>query len=236
MKILVAGCSFSEHVGKIIEKKIPGSMTVNLSKGAAGNKYIADSIVTATSKDHYDLIYLNWTGFSRYDAVVNDLGLFKTWITKNTLFDKNYVFTGGIGGWDHHNHPFANLLFSGYHKLVDHEQLHYNSLLEILKTQGYLESLKIPFYVSMMINQFKSSPDVMTEHTCEYGTSRYKSNNYLIEKIKLQNWIFGPDQMGMYETAKSMDMLSKDNFHPSFVGYEYWINLFVDRLKKDKII
>jgi lysophospholipase L1-like esterase len=156
---------------------------------------------------------------------------------KKKLFNRHYVCTGGIGSWDHHHHQFGDMLFKPYHKFVDQEQMHYNSLLEILKIQNHLKSLGVPFYFTGMINQFNSDPDTMLHHTCEYGVTRYSSNKELVDSIDFNHWIFGPDQGGIYETVKQAGLLwDQDNFHPSIPGYEYWVDFVVARLKEDKIL
>jgi hypothetical protein len=237
MKVLVAGCSFAENLTPIIKQYIPNAVVTNLARSAAGNKYIADSVVVATAQEKFDLVYVSWSGLSRYDVCVNseNKALFKNWLAQTSLFDKHYIFTGGVGGWDHHDHTFANMLFKNYHTFTDHEQLYYNSILEILKTQGYLKSLGIPVYHTCMLNQFVADPEVMVRHTCEYGATRFPSLQKLIDQIDFDNWIL-EDQRGIFENCDKLNLLAEDNFHPSQEGYSYWINKFVTRLKNDKIL
>lgn len=237
MKVLVAGCSFAENLTPIIKKYIPNAVVTNLARSAAGNKYISDSVVVATAQDKFDLVYVSWSGLSRYDVCVNpeNKALFNNWSACSFLFNQYYIFTGGVGGWDHHGHTFADMLFKNYHTFVDHEQLYYNSLLEILKTQGYLKSLGIPVYHTCMLNQTIADPATMVRHTCEYGTQRFPSLQKLIDQIEFDNWIL-EDQLGIFETCSKLNLLSEDEFHPSEAGYSYWINKFVDRLKNDKIL
>jgi hypothetical protein len=118
---------------------------------------------------------------------------------------------------------------------VDHEQLYYNSILEILKTQGYLKSLGIPAYYTCMLNQFVADPTVMSRHTCEYGATRFPGLQKLIDQIDFDAWIL-EDQRGMFENCDRLNLLDDDHFHPSAQGYSYWINKFVARLKNDKIL
>lgn len=239
MKILIAGCSFAEHLTPIFEERIPGSVITNTATWGVGNKFISDSVMLATIRENFDLVYISWTGFSRYDVCIDPVNkpLFADWSVKKDLFGKHYVCTGGIGSWDHLHHQFGDLLFKGYHKFVDQEQLHYNSLLEILKIQSHLKLLGMPFYFTGMINQFKSDPNTMLHHTCEFGVTRYESNKELVDKIDFDRWILGPEGGGIYETIKKMGLLwDQDNFHPSIPGYENWVDFVVSRLKEDKIL
>jgi hypothetical protein len=237
LKILVAGCSFALNIDKIIRRKIPGCTVVSVAKAGAGNRYISDSVLLATTKQQFDAVYVSWSGFSRYDVCVDDLSanLFDDWVNSCTLDNRTYVSTGGIGSWDFIEHEFADMLFSGYHKFVDHEQMHLYSLLEIKKVHGYLTAIGKPFYFTCMLNQFRSSPDEMSPHTCEYGVDRYPNNKQLANSINTEQWILD-NQDGMYETASRLNMLSDDKFHPSIQGYEYWVDLFVQRLKQDKVV
>ncbi len=237
MKVLVAGCSFAEDLTPIIKKHIPGAIITNLAQSGVGNKYIADSVVVATARDKFDVVYISWTGLSRYDVCISpeNKELFKTWSAQKFLFDKYYICTGGVGGWDHLDHSFANMLFKNYHTFVDHEQLYYNSILEIIKTQGYLKSRGIPAYHTCMLNQFVADPEVMTRHTCEYGSQRFPSLQKLIDQIDFGNWIL-EDQQGIFENCARLGLLSNDGFHPNEQGYSYWINKFVAQLKNDKIL
>lgn len=204
---------------------------------SVGNKYICDSVIMATTDTAYDVIYVSLTGLSRYDVCVNQehVSLFEDWPSKATIQDNLYMSTGGVGAWDYHNHHFATLLFSGYHKFVDHEQLYYNSILEIIKLQSYLKDLNIPVYYTCMLNQFVADPNNMIPHTCEYGTDRYPKLKKLINKINFDDWIL-EQGLGMFETCKRLNLLDRDNFHPNKQGYNYWTTKFVDRLKKDKIL
>jgi hypothetical protein len=237
MKVLVAGCSFAENITATIKQRIPTAAITNLARSAAGNKYIADSVVIATTENKFDVVYVSWSGLSRHDVCINaeHKELFKDWSAQTVLSGRHYVFTGGVGGWDHHNHTFADMMFKNHHKFVDHEQLYYNSILEIVKTQGYLKSLGIPVYYTCMLNQFVADPAVMTRHTCEYGATRFPSLQKLIDQIDFTNWIL-EDQLGMFENCDRLNLLAEDQFHPNDQGYGYWIDKFVARLKNDKIL
>lgn len=237
MKILVAGCSFAEHLSPIIQQKIPQARITNRATWGVGNKFISDSVVLSTLDNTYDVVYVSWTGFSRYDVCIDpsNKSFFDGYPIQKNLFNRQYVCTGGTGGWDYHEHPAANMLFTGFHKLVNDEQLHYNSLLEIIKIQRYLEQLGTPFYFTSFINQFTSSTDNMVEHTCEYGTTRYPQNNHLVDKIDFSRWILDNNN-GIHEAVKQLGMIGADKFHPNPEGYRYWMDLFVTRLKNDKIL
>lgn len=237
MKILVAGCSFATELTDIIKQKIPGSTVTNVSHCGVGNRFISDSVVVATSKEKFDLIYVSWTGLSRHDVLIDSANyrLFDDWVNRASIYNLKYISTGGVGSWDQLEHSFADMLFGGYHRFVDQEQLQFNSLTEMIKIQSYLGSLNVPHYFTSMINQLDASPDIMYEKTCEYGARRYPANACLVNAIDRQRWILDNNQ-GMHETTKQLDLLGPDDFHPSELGYKYWIDLFVDRLHKDKII
>jgi hypothetical protein len=236
MKILVAGCSFCLELEPILQEKFPNSRITNLSHAAAGNKFIADSVVAATVRDNFDLIYVSWSGLSRYDLVVNDPSYFDDWMAKGNLYNKDYVFTGGIGSWDHLEHTYADMIFKGIHKFMDHEQLHYLSLLEMLKIQNYLKSLNIPHYFSAIVNYFNKTPIDQIEHKAgELNAYSFANNQKLIAGLEFSNWIFDNHQ-GEFESCYNKNLISDDGFHPTFEGYSYWMDLLIERCKQDKII
>lgn len=235
MKILVVGCSYCLELEPILQKKFRNSKITNLSYAAAGNKFISDSLVVATSTEKFDLIYVSWSGLSRFDIVVNDISYFNDWMAKGTIQNTDYVFTGGIGSWDHHNHTYADMIFTGIHKFIDQEQLHYLSLLEMLKIQNYLKYLNVPHYFSIIINQFKNLIQPALERTSEISALDFPSNHTLIKNLDFSRWIFDND-LGQFECSYNNNFLSDDGFHPTLEGYNYWMDLLVEKCKRDKII
>lgn len=236
MKILVAGCSFATELSNIIQNKIPGCSVTDVASAAAGNKFIADSVILTTLKQKFDVIYVSWSGLSRYDVVVADPKYFDNWTSKANLDNKHYIFTGSIGSWDHHNHPFANMLFGGYHRFAEQKELQYNSLLEMIKLKGYLESTGIPFYFTTMINQFNIDlSEPVLARTSEISAANFPEHKFLINELLVDNWIL-KDGLGIFETMYNLNLISDDGFHPTIAGYEIWMDLFVDRLKEDKIL
>jgi hypothetical protein len=156
-------------------------------------------------------------------------------MAKGNLYNKDYVFTGGIGSWDHLEHTYADMIFKGIHKFMDHEQLHYLSLLEMLKIQNYLKSLNIPHYFSVMINQFnKNLIAEIEQKSGELCAHTYSNNIKLIKNLNLSNWIFDNEQ-GQFESCLRKNLISDDGFHPTIEGYEYWMELLIERCKQDQI-
>jgi hypothetical protein len=76
MRIAVSGCSFTYN-------SWPNFLdfhwqVTNLAWPGAGNKYIADSIIHATSINTYDLVLVMWSGITRLDfPVTKNIELFK---------------------------------------------------------------------------------------------------------------------------------------------------------------
>lgn len=236
MKILVVGCSYCTELDPILKNKFPGCQVTNLSHAAAGNKFISDSLVAATVRQNFDLIYVSWSGLSRYDLVVNDISYFDNWMAKGSIYGNDYVFTGGIGSWDHHEHTYADIVFKGIHKFIDQQQLHYLSLLEMLKIQNYLKHLNVPHYFSIIINQFKEKLiEPALQRTSEVEALNFHANQILINKLDLGNWILD-NGLGQFESCYVSNLISDDGFHPTQQGYEYWMNLLLEKCKKDKIL
>jgi len=236
MKILIAGCSFCMALEPILSQKIPGCKITNLSHAAAGNKFIADSVIAATAREKFDLIYVSWSTLSRLDVVVDDHSYFHNWMAKGSIYDAKYLFTGGIGSWDHLKHQYADMIFVGIHKFLDQQQLHYLSFLEMLKIQNYLASLGTPHYFSIIMNQFNETLiEPALRESSEVSASHFPENSFLIEKLNIQNWILD-EGMGEFEACYNKNLISDDRFHPTTQGYEYWMELLCQRLEKDNII
>lgn len=236
MKILIAGCSFCTQLEPIFQQKIPGCKITNLSHAAAGNKFIADSVVAATTREKFDLIYVSWSELSRLDVVVDDISFFNDWMAKGKIYNYDYVFTGEIGSWDHHKHRYADSIFVGLHKFLNQQQLHYLSLLEMLKLQKYLATLDTPHYFSIIVNQFnKDLISPVLKETGEVSALNFADNQELIAQLKLDTWILDNNQ-GQFEACYAKNLISDDRFHPTPEGYNYWIDLLVNRCKQDKIL
>ena len=236
MKILVVGCSYCLELSPILQNKFPNCQITNLSYAAAGNKFIADSVVAATTVENFDLIYVSWSGLSRFDVVVNDIEYFDDWMAKGSICETNYVFTGGLGSWDHHKHTYADIVFTGIHKFLDQEQLHYLSLLEMLKIQNYLNKLNVPHYYSIIINQFNEKLiEPALNRTSEISARNFVNNQKYIQHLDFTKWILD-DGQGEFEACYSKNLICDDGFHPTVEGYDYWMDLLVERCKQDKII
>lgn len=236
MKILIAGCSFATEMAQLLRQRIPRCKVLDVAASAAGNKFIADSVILSTLKYKFDAIYVSWSGLSRYDVPITDTTCFDDWTSKAKIQEKDYIFTGGIWSWDHHKHPFANMLFRDYHKFVDQKELQYNSLLEMVKLKGYLDSLKVPYYFTTMINQFNDTVmELALERAGEISARTYSEHLPLIDYLEIDQWLL-KDGLGIFETMYNENLISQDDFHPTTEGYKMWIDLFVQRLNEDNII
>lgn len=236
MKILVAGCSFATQLTPIIQNYIPHATIVNVAASAAGNKFIADSVISQTLEQDFDVIYVSWSGLSRYDVTVSDISYFDDWGSKSNIKNTNYVFSGGIWNWDVPKHQFANLLFVGYHKLVERKELHYNSILEMIKLKSYLETKNTPFYFTTMINQFVNPlMESALQRNCEESATQFSEHLTMIEALEIDKWIL-KDGNGIFETMYDLGLIGTDGFHPNTEGYSKWVELFVERLREDKIL
>jgi hypothetical protein len=157
-------------------------------------------------------------------------------MAKGKIYNTDYIFTGGIGSWDHHKHRYADSIFVGLHKFLDQQQLHYLSLLEMLKIQKYLQALDTPHYFSIIINQFNEFlPDVVRRESSEVSALSFSDNLVLIKNLNLDNWILD-NMQGEFESCYAKNLISDDKFHPTTEGYSYWMDLLVNRCKQDKII
>lgn len=236
-KTLSSGCSFTsgnweKHFNtyyKHYDSALPG----------AGNRYIADSIIHLTSQDHYDCVFVMWSGLTRLDIPLTDWSLVDDYLYLSpqgqTPADTRYLLSGGsIGSW--WNHPVARSVFSGTYRVSDFNTLALTSLLEIIKLQEYLKSKNIPYYFMSYMN-FWSQPAEWVSPNGDQGLNNFSNLAHLINQIDFNSWIFSNDKKdGLFELATEMEDLLDDNFHPGELANIKWFEIIRDRIIRDQIL
>lgn len=233
MKILVSGCSFTE--GKWPHYLANLGYITNVAKAGFGNQYISDSIVINHAIDHtFDLTLVMWSGLTRRDAVVENNPLFNDYFFK-TEQQQLYIASGGIcGSWG--SNKTAIELFNPQYKFTSDEQLIYLSLLDMIKTQRFLETLNKPYYMMSYVNYW-NMPVGQRSPNMDIGISQFANLEVLVNMIDFKKWIFlNSNKDGIYELAKQNSCLADDNYHPSDEANKEWANIVRERLRKDSVI
>lgn len=250
MKILVSGCSFThwpEEPGSPnnicwpahLQRLDSNIKITNLAEPGAGNQYIANSVVNAliTKPGYYDMVLVMWSGVSRLDFLT-DLSD-PAW---HELFDSygfyrrveqcpnrlGYIFSGGrLGPWT--TNPITKKLYSDLYKVSDNLSLAYINLIEIIKTQGFLKSQRIPYKFMSYVNYWSHGLHISPNG--DFGVLDHRELMPLVNSIDFSQWIFADDQKnGIYEWAKESKDYHGDRFHPGITTHRRWAELVHNQL------
>ena len=251
MKVLVSGCSFTHWPAEPgsdrnicwpahLQKIRPEFEIDNRAEPAAGNQYIANSVVRAVCDrpNYYDLALVMWSGMSRLDFLtdVSD----PAW---NSMFDEygfyrrveacpntlGYIFSGGqMGPWLQ-NPGAAKNVFTSLYRVSSNLSLAHNNIIEMIKCQEFLKSRQIPYrfmsYVNYWTSQGYMSPNG------DFGVMAFPELRSLIHQIDFSQWIFSDnDKNGIYEMAKQAEDYHGDRFHPGEKTNQAWAELVSQRL------
>ena len=246
MKILISGCSFTqwpESPGgpntcwpRYLKELDPANEIKTLAEAAAGNQYIADSVIREIleSPYKYDQVLVMWSGVSRLDYLTDVTD--PAW---NQLFDSygfyrrlpngklGYIFSGGqMGTW--FKNPVAHKMFYEMYKVSSNLSLATINLQEIVKLQNFLENKGIRYKFMSYVNYWNNEPHVSPNG--DFGVAGIPEVEYLIREINFDNWIFDGDRNCIYDTAKAMNSFMPDGFHPGPEAHKSWAQLVYNRL------
>lgn len=242
MKILISGCSFTHWPDAPGSSKnicwpshLPGGHEItNIAEPGAGNQYIANSIVRAICErpGHYDLVLVMWSGVSRLDFLT-DISE-PNW---HELFDSygfyrrvescpnrlGYIFSGGfMGPW--YRNAAAGSLFRQLYKVSDDLSLAHQNLIEIVKCQEFLKSMKVPYRFMSYVNYWKTGKDLSPNG--DFGVMDFYELQPLIRAIDFSQWIFRDEQRdGIYEMAREAEDYNGDRFHPGVITHQQWAEI-----------
>jgi hypothetical protein len=245
MKVLISGCSFTqwpEYPGgpnicwpRYFQEQNPNYSIRNVGEAAAGNQYIADSVVRAVLEQRPDHVMVMWTGVSRldyltsvedpaWDALFDSYGFYRR-IPGGNL---GWIFSGGqMGTW--FKHPVAHKMFNEMYKVSSDTSLAWINLMEIVKTQNFLQAQSIPYHFMSYVNYWTTSPEV--SRNGDFGVLGNRALQPLVDAIDFDRWIFADDQRnGIYELSKQRNSFQPDGFHPGDDVQQEWANLISSRL------
>jgi hypothetical protein len=248
MKVLVSGCSFSqwpEYPGgpntcwpRWLQEKHPDWEIVSKAEAAAGNQYIANSIVDElTEDDSYDMVLVMWSGVTRLDFLTNVADpdwsqLFDSYGFYRRLHGNKdslgYIFSGGeLGTW------FANKvaykMFYEQYKVSSHASLGYTNLMEMVKLQNFLEAKGKKYYFMSYVNYWGTGENISPNG--DFGVGDITEVQHLVKALDKRHWIFTkPNGDGIYELAKEAQSFKEDGFHPSDEIQKQWADYLSERI------
>lgn len=110
-RALISGDSFVEN-SEWPQILWPNANVTNLARSGSSNRYIADSIIDATTKNKFDHVFIIFTGINKLDFMVpsnQTVGIIaKKWKYYGEVGDWFYFFDGG----DYANHSIISNYFS----------------------------------------------------------------------------------------------------------------------------
>jgi hypothetical protein len=227
-RVLTNGCSFtalSDH--KNWPMHLPKNWKVtNIASHAAGNQWICDSTIVKSIKHEYDLVLIMWSGLTRIDALINEITWKQFWQFKNRNdLDLHYGHCAiGISP----NSPMSDISkpiikFGGVRELV------FQSLMNMLKLQSWLESKNIDYRFMSFMNYWD---DGYVENGQECQSIKNLKLDTLVSEINFTKWIFSDDKKnGLFELAKDQNLYDKDNIHPNSQAGKLWDDIIIKEIK-----
>lgn len=240
MKILISGCSFTQwpdHPGgpnicwpRYLKELCPNDEIRSVAEAAAGNQYIADSIVHEVLKNKPEMVLVMWSGVSRLDYLTSLED--SAW---EQLFDSygfyrrlpegklGYIFSGGqMGTW--FKNPVAHKMFNEMYKVSSKLSLAHINVMEMIKTQNFLEAQKIPYRFMSYVNYWNDGEHLSPNG--DFGIINMPEIKHLINGIDFSKWIFSDtNKNGLYELAKDLKDFMPDGFHPGARAQEQWAGI-----------
>jgi hypothetical protein len=237
MKFLISGCSFTqwpEYPGgpnicwpRYFQEQNPQIEIKTVAEAAAGNQYIADSVIRNVSEERPDHVIVMWSGVSRldyltsledpaWDALYDSYGFYRR-LPGNRL---GYIFSGGrMGTW--FKNPVAHKMFNEMYKVSSDTSLGYINLMEIVKTQNYLKAQGIPYHFMSYVNYWNDQPQV--SRNGDFGVMGNRDLAPLVDAIDFDRWIFSDlEKNGLYELSIARNDFQEDGFHPGNATQEAW--------------
>ena len=249
MRVLISGCSFThwpEFPGgpnicwpKYLQNLNPNWTIKNIAEPAAGNQYIADSVVRAVMQETFDHVLVMWSGVSRLDFLTSLEDPY--W---ERLFDSygfyrrvdqcpnklGWIFSGGqVGTW--YQNDIAKSVFSKMYKISNPLSLASINLMEMIKTQNFLQNKKIPYHFMSYVNYWNT--DEFVSRNGDFGVLKYPELELLIREIDFTRWIFiNNNRDGVYEVSKDRNSFQPDGFHPGNDVSEFWADIVNQHVQK----
>jgi hypothetical protein len=230
--MLVNGCSFSQgeqawpnHLHTFDQSNI-----VNLSCSSAGNTYIHEATVNALSIKTFDIIVIMWSGLTRIDTKVANIGKFDNscynsrfasahndWPSKITspvddqdFVDKDWVF--GLGEQNQDPVVKKSQLFRGFYQHLESSQFVFHFLIKLISLQNTLKTLKVPYIFSFY------QP---------YQNTLQQFSNL----CKLVDWDNVYTEKNIFELAKANNDIDSTN-HPGTATHKQWAKIMDELIDK----
>jgi len=249
MKILISGCSFTswpEYPGgpnicwpKYTQELNPDWEIRMVGEPAAGNQYIADSIIRSVIEQRPDHVLVMWSGVSRLDfltsledpaweAMYDSYGFYRR--VDQCPNELGYIFSGGrVGTW--FDNPVAKKMFTEMYKVSNPLSLASINIMEMVKTQNFLQNKGIPYHFMSYVNYWTTEEHV--SRNGDFGVMALPQLRPLINELDFSRWIFTNNQRdGIFEMARIANDFQTDGFHPGNATSKAWAHVVDSVVKK----
>jgi len=247
MNLLISGCSFTqwpEYPGgpnicwpKFLQDLNPQWQILNVAEPAAGNQYIADSVIRNVLVKRPDHVLVMWSGVSRLDYLTSlDDSAWERLFDSYGFYRRidhcpsklGYIFSGGqMGTW--YKNDVAHKMFYEMYKVSSPLSLATINLMEMIKLQSFLKSKNIPYNFMSYINYWNT--DAHIGPNGDFGVLAFNELRDIINEIDFANWIFtDSSRNGIYELARARSDFQPDGFHPGIAIFQQWANIVNDHL------
>lgn len=223
-RVLVSGCSYTENFSwpQIL---FPKSTIKNLGKGAAGNAYIAQSIMDSVLHEKPDFVFVLWSGLSRLDvAFPRSVGEeFSNLKYNNKINHSHMVFSAGAPtpgkkhGWEH---PVADAFFKLQYRDNDSDYLVNQSSMWVMNCLNFLKHQGIDYNFSFIYNLF--DPPI------ESGAlgPKVKPTTHYFRYVDWDKYI----PTTPFEFGIKHNLLDDTDFHLTADGMNIWANTVKQQL------
>jgi len=252
MNLLISGCSFTqwpEYPGgpnicwpKFLSELNPNWSVKNIAEPAAGNQYIADSVIRSVLADRPDHVLVMWSGVSRLDYLTSledpawerlydSYGFYRR--VDHCPGQLGYIFSGGqMGTW--YRNDVAHKMFYEMYKVSSPLSLATINLLEMVKLQNFLISKKIPYNFMSYVNYWNRQQQVSPNG--DFGVLAFPELRDLVNEIDFSRWIFtNANRDGLYELALEQKDFQPDGFHPGIPVYQQWARIVHDHMHTESM-
>lgn len=228
--LLVGGCSFTagcESWAGTVAQDLELQLT-NLAQGAAGNQYIAASVMDAVCRNNFSaddtLIMVMWSGAGRRDMRVSGeywhlIGDYKFKSSGDTP-DSYWIFSGGrANSWQ--DHIETRKLFGPGYVSSDPFVLCRETLESMANLERFCVANRFKYKFMSYTNHWNSSVSSMANG--DFSLAHYCTDIHSYVQPDGPAWIFASASKDcIYEVCASRNMLHNDGFHPSIQGQQYY--------------
>ena len=201
MKILTNGCSFTARSPYPTWPYLLGTDVVkNLAEHSAGNQWICASTIAELSENSYDLVLVMWSGLERLD-----------WTVEEDVYQQSTGFKSVNNFGIHYLHNEQDL-FKQVSIASGHRERVFNSLMQIISLQSYLQAHDINYKFMSYMNVWEDVYSLGFE--------------YLDRQIDFGQWIFTDNHRnGLFELSQDSKLYIADGYHPNEQAHQQWAEL-----------